>query len=245
MRDTLRSIGRLLSDDWYGYSSVYVYVNDKLAYCKTNLKNSASYNSFELYLITLKNGAPCLFMATRGDGDVADVCGVFSYRGGMLSQTLNDSNFIPRKYVRGGRAAFLSKVSGNRIILKHQASLKTTGAMVCEVPYVYKSGKFVRQGTMFKPKVGVPQRYGRSYKALRNLSAYKKASCKSKKFVIKKGQRVKFVKLYAKGSKMALQVKVGKRTGWIKCASSPKSSLLVRTKDGSYFPPFKGLYPAG
>ena len=175
------------------------------------------------------------------------MCGVFSYQRGKLRQTLNDKNFIPKKYVSGGRAFFLSKVSGNKIILRHQVSVRMVGAMLCDVPYAYKTGKFVRQGTTFKPRVGMPLRYGKSHKALKGLTVYKNASCKSKKFTIKKGQKVKFTKLYVKGSRIALQVKVGKKTGWIKCASSAKSGLLVKSSDPwvPRMPPFKGLQMAG
>lgn len=225
------------------YENLFIYVNGKLAYKKLGISDWPYYDSLEAYHITLKNGFPHLFLATRGNSDNAKVCGVFSYQRGKLRQTLNDKNFIPKKYTCAGRAFFLSKVSGDKIILKHQMNLRTVGAMLCEAPYAYKSGKFVRQGTTFKPKVGMPLRYGKSYKALKSLTVYKNASCKSKKFIIKKGQKVKFAKLYVRGSRVALQVKLGKKTGWIKCASSAKSALLVESGDPwvGRVPPFKGL----
>lgn len=226
-------------DDYYEERGVEVTVNDRVVW----RKQSISTNPFDwdIRLVTLKNKKTFLCFATQGlDGYVADVNAVLAWKSGKLKSVLNCNSICSGKYLYGSYPeARLTKVSGNTLTFKYGLKNMMTGYTTFDASYKYKSGKFVRTSNYVKPKIG--GKYGKTRTALKKLTVYKSASCKGKKFTIYKGQKVKLQKMYIKGSKMALQVKVGKRTGWVKCAASRNSKLLV----GPGEPPFKGLVWAG
>ena len=229
-------------DEWYeeyNELGIEITVNDRVVL----RKNAISTNPYDwdIRLITLKNKKTMLYVATHGlDGYAADVNAVLAWKSGKLRSVLNVNAICSGKYLYGSYPeARLSKVSGNTLTFKYGLKAMMTGYTTFDASYKYKSGKFVRTSSYVKPKIG--GKYGKSRAALKNLTVYKNASCKSKKFAIKKGQKVKLLKMYVKGSKMALQVKVGSRPGWVKCATSMNSKLLVAPGE----PPFKGLVWAG
>lgn len=229
-------------DDWYeefNELGVEITVNDQVVYKKSAISTNPF--DWDIRLITLKNKKTFLHIATHGlDGYAADVNTVLAWKSGKLKSVLNVNSICSGKYLYGSYpSARLTKVSGNTITFDCGLKVMMTGYTTFNASYKYKAGKLVRTSSYVKPRIG--GKYGKSRTALKNLSAYKNASCKSKKFIIKKGQKVKLLKMYVKGSKMALQVKVGKKTGWVKCAASMQSKLLV----GQGEPPFKGLEWAG
>lgn len=226
------------SDSW-SVSGVAVLINDECVWKKDTI-SSEPYD-WDIRLITLKNKKTMLYVATHGlDGYAADVNAVLAWKSGKLKPVLNANAICSGKYLYGSYpSARLTKVSGNTLTFKYGLKAMMTGYTTFDASYKYKSGKFVRTSSYVKPKIG--GKYGKSRTALKSLTVYKNASCKSKKFTIKKGQKVKLLKMYVKGSKMALQVKVGSRAGWVKCATSMNSKLLVAPGE----PPFKGLVWAG
>lgn len=225
------------SESW-SVSGVAVLVNDGHVWKKATA--SSEPDDWDIYLITLKNGKTVLYIATLGLGNSADVNTVLAWQSGKLKPLLNCNAICSKRYLYNSLpGAWLSKVAGNTLTFQYALGVMTTGNITFDVSYKYKSGKLVRTSSYVKPKIG--GKYGKSRTALKSLTVYKNASCKSKKFVIRKGQKVKLLKMYVVGSKMALQVKVGSRTGWVKCATSQRSKLLVAPGE----PPFKGLVWAG
>lgn len=229
-------------DEWYeeyNELGIEITVNDQVVLRK-NVISTNPYD-WDIRLITLKNKKTMLYVATHGlDGYAADVNTVLAWKSGKLKPVLNVNAICSGKYLYGSYpSARLTKVSGNTLTFDYALKAMMTGCTVFDASYKYKSGKFVRTSSYVKPKIG--GKYGKSRAALKNLTVYKSVSCKSKKLTIKKGQKVKLLKMYVKGSKMALQVKVGSRTGWVKCAASMNSKLLVAPGE----PPFKGLVWAG
>lgn len=229
-------------DEWYeeyNELGIEITVNDQVVLRK-NVISTNPYD-WDIRLITLKNKKTMLYVATHGlDGYAADVNTVLAWKSGKLKPVLNVNAICSGKYLYGSYpSARLTKVSGNTLTFDYALKAMMTGCTVFDASYKYKSGKFVRTSSYVKPKIG--GKYGKSRAALKNLTVYKSVSCKSKKLTIKKGQKVKLLKMYVKGSKMALQVKVGSRTGWVKCATSMNSKLLVAPGE----PPFKGLVWAG
>ena len=229
-------------DEWYeeyNELGIEITVNDQVVLRK-NVISTNPYD-WDIRLITLKNKKTMLYVATHGlDDYAADVNTVLAWKSGKLKPVLNVNAICSGKYLYGSYpSARLTKVSGNTLTFDYALKAMMTGCTIFDASYKYKSGKFVRTSSYVKPKIG--GKYGKSRAALKNLTVYKNVSCKSKKFTIKKGQKVKLLKMYVKGSKMALQVKVGSRIGWVKCATSMNSKLLVAPGE----PPFKGLVWAG
>lgn len=223
-------------------TGIRVTINGKQAWYKSiepSLLDNFAYDDWTIQLITLANKKPLLFVKTYVFGVTPEICTILTYQKGRLKSILKPDAICSSRYLYGSTDVSVCKVSGNTITFDYWLKVMMTGCTTFNASYKYKAGKLVRTSSYVKPRIG--GKYGKSRTALKNLSAYKNASCKSKKFIIKKGQKVKLLKMYVKGSKMALQVKVGKKTGWVKCAASMQSKLLV----GQGEPPFKGLEWAG
>lgn len=225
-------------DDWYEEFNdlgVEVTVNDRIVYRKSTISTNPF--DWDIRFITLKSKKALLYVATHGlDGYAADVNAVLAWKTGKLKCVLNANSICSGKYLYGSYpSARLTKISSNMLTFDYGLKVMMTGNTTFNASYKYKSGKFVRTSSYVKPKIG--GKYGKARTALKSLTVYKNASCKSKKFTIKKGQKVKLLKMYVKGSKMVLQVKVGSRTGWVKCATSQHSKLLVAPGE----PPLQGI----
>lgn len=241
--DTLRVVVTGLSGDYY--SGIEVYVNGKRV-----LKQSCRIGGIlyaygqsdgpELKYIRLKNGRPYLFINTWSDNDDASVLGIFQYKSGKMRQVMNGNTVFGKK-LGSHRTCRIKKVSGNTITMECSLMSAMVGYLTAGYSYKYKSGTLKQTSRTAKVKVS----NGKSRKALKDIQAYKSATSKAKKFVIKRGQSVKFLKVYAKGNTMRLQVKAGGKTGWIKCATSFHSSLLALNEHGNRQPPFDGLFWAG
>ena len=120
------------------------------------------------------------------------------------------------------------------------------GNVSSDFTYQHKSGTLKKTSNTGKLSVG--NRKSNTYKALKSMTAYKRTNCKSAKFTIKMGQKVKFLKVHVKGNTVRFQVKAGGKTGWIKAADRYESPHMYRHRESwgyTYQPPFKGLFLAG
>lgn len=241
--DTLQ----VIPDEEYDYYTdetlISVLVNDECVWSKWAMAShdDDEFCPLDIEVVQLKSGQVLLCIANYSFSECyADVNVVLQYRGNSMQSLLNCRKMFPRKYTYDHDCqSQFSKVSGDTLTFYCPEKILMTGWTEFNVSYKYKSGKLVRTSNFVKPKIG--GRYAKARPALKSMTVYKNWKCKSKKFTIKKGQKVKITKMYVKDTRIALQVKVGKRTGWIKCADSRKSKLLA----GPYQPPFKGLYWAG
>lgn len=232
------SIRVKLGNKEYGcYGSVTIYINGKRAYLKKRISNAAWVDAIDIELIRLKNGKPFLFLATYGDDGNCDVCAVFKYKSGKLKPVVNCNSFFPSQYGLH-RSAWLAKVTGNTVNIDHFLMSWAVGPLQTSVKYNYKSGTLKKSSNASSIAVGGGQKH--SYRATKNITLYKSQTCKSKKFVLKKGQSVKFSKVYSNGKIMSIQLKVGKKSGWLKCQKYKWGSL-----PSGWRPPFEGLYLAG
>lgn len=227
--------------DGYGYGSrIVVYVNGKKAFSK-----STYFYGVVAQLITLKNGKPFLFLEAWSDNDDADVRGLFKCSKGKLKQVVDCNNGFGKK-IGTHRGGEIKAVTGNKIVVSHRIMSYMAGNISGD--FTYKHTKGALKKTSSTGKLSVGNRKSNTYKALKSMKAYKSTSCKSAKFTIKKGQKVKFLKVYVKGNTVRFQVKAGGKTGWIKVADRYESPLMYCRQESwgaTYRPPFKGLFLAG
>lgn len=219
--------------DYYGQSSrFYVNIND-------------SYWAFDTYhygvtarLVKLANGTPYLFLRAWADNDDAEVCGLYQNKGNRLKRVVDCNKGFGTKigFHPGGD---IKKVSGNSITFSFTQMAYYTGRTYADFTYKYKNGTLKKTSNVGKLQVGF-KKAKNTYKALKKIKVYKNTKCKSVKFTIKKGQKVKFLKAYVKGNTVRFQVRAGGKTGWVKLPTSGNSSLMYQG-----MPPFKGLFLAG
>lgn len=220
----------------YCYSELLIYVNGKLAYDNTELKNHYSY-SVELKLIRLKNGKTFLYMYAPGDnGD--GPCVVLQYKKGALKEII-DLTTLMKGYGNHENGSVKS-VSGNKVVFSvHLMSYELGAGLVCNMEYKYQSGTLKRAGSTAKiEKV----RFGQnSMTAGKSFTAYKEPGSKTAKFKVQAGQKVTFPRIWLKNKKMWVEVKVNGKTGWIEAAK--KGYTVFGT--GGNPPKFKEVTYAG
>lgn len=210
----------------------YVHVNDK------SWRFDTAYYDVKARLIKLANGTPYLYLRAWIDNGDAEVCGLWKIKGDKLRKVVDCNKGF------GGKIGYhpsgdIKKVSGNSITFTFSQMSLYAGYISADFTYKYKKGTLKKASNTGKMQVGFKKGQN-TYKALKKIKAYKNTNCKSIKFTIKKGQKVKFLKAYVKGSTVRFQVRAGGKTGWLKVPTSSRSSLLYQG-----MPPFKGLYLAG
>lgn len=218
------------------YDSVAVYINGKRAYSKKRIGNAAMVDGIAIELIKLKNGKPFLYLATYGDDDNCDVCAIFRYKSGKLKTAIDCNKYFSSNYGMH-RSASLSRVTGNTVVIGYSLMSWAVGPLRTSAKYSYKSGVLKKSSNT--PAITVGGQRG-SYRAAKSITLYKSQACKSKKLVVRKGQSVKFSKIYSNGKTMSIQLKVGKKTGWLKCQNFKGGSVPA-----NWWPPFEGLFLAG
>lgn len=229
------------TENRYGnVDSIAVYINGTRAFYQ-------SCDGFYPYakLIVLQNGAHFLQVNVPWEDMSSSVNKLLQYKSGKLKNIV-DLQRVYSKKIRSGDSSIVA-VNGNAITIRSCVQFMNTGNMWSDFTYKYKSGSLKKSGSFGKVSSVCGFGSSKSFKALKKITAYKDAKCKKAKFVIRKGQKVRFVKVYASGSTAAVQVKVGKRSGWIKTARTyNKAGFRLMYKEGSsYRPPFKGLFLAG
>ncbi|MEY8461499.1 hypothetical protein AALA69_10295 [Eggerthellaceae bacterium 24-137] len=232
---------RIQSYDGGGGVSISIYVNGARAF----RHKCYGYAAFAK-LVVLKNGVPFLHINVDGDNGSSDFNRLLQYLGGKF-KTAIDLNKAYSSKIRDSKFNDVVAVRGNTVTVRSCVQFMNTGNLDADFVYRYKAGSFKKSGTAGKVASVCGCKASRSFEALKKITVYKEKNCKKSKFTIKKGQKVRFVKVYAKGSKVAIWVKVGKRTGWIKTSRQYNKTgwKLMYNDDHGYRPPFKGLFLAG
>lgn len=166
-------------------------------------------------LIVLKNKKPFLFASAVRAISWYNPSGLFQYKSGRFKK-LADGNAPDSNYGMS-ECGVLRKVSGNKVVIGSITHNYTVGALRLDRTFVYKKGTLKRSG---KTGPATVQTSGSAPTANKAISVYKNARCKTKKFTISRGSKVKFVGYYQSGKRLVLKVKSGGRTGWIKLTTS-------------------------
>lgn len=230
--DTIRVSGHY-SNGPYDYQGLYVDVNGERVF-----SSSTEYYGADIQLINLKNKKAFLYMYAWIDNGDSYVCGVYQLKKGKLKQVINCNKVFTKK-AWGGKygshtGGTVVKVSGNAMWLDMSLMSYMAGHIDVTLEYKYKKGTLKQTSKV--GKLSVPAAKNNRAKALKKMTAYTSTTGKTKKFTIKKGQTVKFLRAYVKNNKVLFQVKAGGKTGWIKAVKQGRHC------DG---PPFEGLFLAG
>lgn len=218
------------------FDSVAFYVNGKKALVLKYNEDDSDATKFKFQIVQLKNKKQFLLI----DGSA-----LYRYKSGKMCEAL--SAFAALNASKGkycwSQGVAVKSVKGNTVTATMSAATYSLGVIRGDFKYTYKNGSFKRTTNSAPIRIYMATRGSAkdkkqpTVKATKRMAAYKNANCKSKKFTIKKGQKVKFLKMYGKGSVFSVQVKSGGKTGWIKMATKWNSPLLNKTA-----PPFENLF---
>lgn len=226
------------------------YVGEKISIIingKTAFSKKTFFFSMKTQLIKLKNGKCFMYLYGPTDNGDAEICALYQVKGSKLKRIVDFNKGFGTKAGNHVGGEVLN-VSGNSATLRFRVMAYMSGNTYADYSYRYKSGTLKKISKTGKLKVG--EYTGKSsFAAKKNIIAYKSTKCTSKKFTIKKGQKVKFLKVYVKGNTVRYYVKANGKSGWIKVANSYKSALMHKYMymPGFYLyePPFEGLMLAG
>ena len=228
--------------DGYIGNKITVYLNGKKAFAK-----STWFYSVKAQLIQLKNGKCFMYLYAPMDNGDAEVCALYQVKNGKLKRVINFNKGLGSK-IGSHVGGEVKKVSGNSMTVSFRAMSYMAGSISADYTYKYKSGTLKKTSKTGKLHVGTTS-HKNTYKSKKVITAYKNTKCTSKKFTIKKGAKVKFLKTYVKDNTVRFQVKSGGKTGWIKVANHYESPLmhkyLYTPGFYAYEPPFVGLVLAG
>lgn len=169
-------------------------------------------------LISLKNGKKFLYLyAGAEDGD-GYVCGIYRYVSGKWKEVVDIASVFKNygMHLNGN----IASVSGNNIKVRFYVMSWSTGPSTIDYTYTYKNGTLKRTGSYGTYKaIYVKGKNTRTFYAAKSLPVYQKANGAKKIFTVKKGGKVKIVKCALTNGKMYIQIKYGRKTGWIKAAT--------------------------
>lgn len=197
----------------------------------TGLQNAGMFRYVDAQVVVLRNGCTFISLDSCGGAWTHGMGGLFQYRSGAMKCVVPYNKIVPKRYGYWDGLKRLN-VSGNKVIVRAGLSMRTTGRIASDFTYVYRSGTLKRLATTVPIKKiysETSSSANKKFKATKNISAYREKSCKIRKFTIRKGQNVKFQKMYVANKAVHFQVKVGGKTAWIKGSQKGR-------------PPFEGLY---
>jgi len=209
------------------YEGLAVYVNGKKALKLNKKAFNTSNDGYTLQLATLKNGKVFLYVRSKWYNQLDATNRLYRYKGGKLvlakdlikiadtRDGLKSDGTVARSY--GLRGPNGITVSGNRIIANGMLANSLVGSGSFDINLLYKKGKLVlspRTSTLDIGSYTYPST--QTLKAKGSIAAYKSATGSKKAFTIKKGQKVTVKKISIRNKDPRVQVKVGKKTGWLK-----------------------------
>ena len=193
------------------YDTVNIYVNGK--------KQSISYKNAPFYrlnatLYIFDNDKPLLYLGAKSDNDHKYINGILKDENGkwkyLLDMTKVFGNY--KQYVRGE----VISNSGKNLKIRYEIMCWTLGFCRVDYTYTYEQG-------ILKCKSS----YGKlvNYYALdsgngkltanKTIRAYKGCGNGETAFVLRKGNKVTVQKWRYTGGKLYIQLKYGRKTGWI------------------------------
>ena len=209
------------------YDGLAIYVNGREALKLTKKAFNTSHDGYALQLATLNNGKVFLYVRSKWYNQLDTTNRLYRYKSGKLvlakdlikiadsRDGLKSDGTIARSY--GLRGPNGITVSGNRIVAKGMLANSLVGSGAFDINLLYKKGKLIlspRTSSLDISSYTHPST--QTLTAKRSIAAYKSTTGSKKAFTIKKGQKVTIKKISIRNKNPRVQVKVGKKTGWIK-----------------------------
>ena len=241
----LKTLGTITTPGWpSGEEGLAVYVNGKKALTLSKKAFSTANDGYVLQLATLKNGKVFFYVRSKWHNQLDTTNRLYRYKGGKLvlakdlikiadsRDGLKNGGTVARSY--GLRGPNGIAVSGNKIVAKGMLanSLVVSGSF--DIKLAYSKGTLVLSPRITKLELGF---YGETAKPLvakRSITVYKSATGSKKAFAIKKGQKVTVKKISLRNKDPRVQVKVGKKTGWIKLVRDVSTIWSYSTTGGGH-----------
>lgn len=194
--------------------SLYIYINDKVAY---SFVNQNCNGSVFVKLYTLKNRKVIVYVAAYQDGGGGPVCALFRYKSGKLKKLTDFQSFFPYGNEASGQ---VTKVSGNTLRITVTSMSWALGSVDMQYTLKYKNGTLVPTSRTGKV---IGYRSQSWLTAKKNIQLYTGAASSKKAFVLKKGTLAKVTNCYIKKTNVRFKIKLANgKTGWLK---APKKAL--------------------
>ena len=197
------------------YMGCQLWVNGKVAYQVKGL-----YYSTSSKLITLSNGKKYLYLFNECDDHISPLCAILKYKNGKFVKVVDFMKLFDK---HGSHSyALIRGANGNNIKVKAFTMSYTLGTSDYELQYVY-SGGTLKQKTKAARLLGAYYTYNktRCFTARKAINVYSSTSLSTVAFRLKKCDKIMIDQCRITSNYMLLQVKFGKKTGWIKAASEP------------------------
>ncbi|MBS7008126.1 hypothetical protein [Anaerostipes sp.] len=188
-----------------------VYVNGRKVYSKKGYSYGITAKIY-----TLKNKKPFLYLNSWADNGDGPVNALFRYKSKKLKKVINFQTLFGSKYGTYGThpGGSVVKVKGNTVTARFDLMSWTIGPSSYEYQYKYKKGTLKRTSSAGKVYTSLNSS---TATAKKNIKVYRTAKISSSFTVLKKGQKVQFIKSYVKGKHHFLKIRMSnKKTGWIK-----------------------------
>lgn len=179
-----------------------IYVNGKLAY-KVPDKTAYFYTG---ELLVLANQKPFLYVEGEGVNDTSYDC-LFQYKSNKLKKIRD----FQREYVAANYQGANLSVSGNKVIVEHWAQSFITGGIRSKFYLVYKNGTLVKSSTA---STVTKTNCGEKLTLRKNIRLYQTIGNRGKSVTVKKGQKMKVLKICNYKEKSYFYGEVSGRKGW-------------------------------
>ena len=217
---TLKAASKI-SDSYDELFEYQIKINGKVAFRQKDLYD-AYFPQLQLADIDKKDGVLDLWGYCMGESDDVVFSSLFEYRSGKLKRVFNlkykrvDEKF----FVQQGELSRVGKNGVFYVTMDRAFSIDyVTGNHYDEIPYRLKNGKVTRVKTNTYRIVSIVSEGKDNQWLIAKKGTKFYSSVKNQKkvaFVLKKGQKVKAVKLYYDGKKLLVQFKTQRgKLGWL------------------------------
>ncbi|MBC8571870.1 hypothetical protein [Jingyaoa shaoxingensis] len=207
---------------------------------KVNGKIVGMYLTGETNIQVVKLSKKSFFEITTYEKGNKINCGLYEMKKNKLTRVLDykklvnlkqyvKNNFITSNGCWGGFQA--TKAKGNTIYLRGWFGTKNLGQVnAFNMPLSYSGKNFTLKSTAATADAGmIPpsknESFTRSFTAAQKIQTYKAAGSSKKSFTIKKNAKFSVKKLAVVKKNLYVQVKSGRKTGWIRLNTSSKKMV--------------------
>ena len=158
--------------------------------------------------------------------DITSYFSFYKYKNGKLQKIYDlQKTFLPNGYGEKGAIELKIKQEANRLLIESGWNSSALGYVKTKYNVIYNQGKFKREFPIYDiVSYGSDNSTAHPYLGLkRNITLYNSYNMKTKISDIKKGEKICFTKVYAKGKNVFLKATTASGiTGWFKVELNKK-----------------------
>lgn len=222
---------RIKQSDVYGgvYTRCQLLVNGKVAY-----QVRGDYYSTSSKLITLSNGKKYLYLYNVCDNNDGPICAVLKYKNGKFVKVVD----FRKLFAKHGSHSFgmVTGVNGNTIQVRAFTMSYILASSDYGLQYVYSGGTLKQKTKVARLLGAYPDgKKTRCFTVKKAFNVYSSTSMSAVAFKLKKGDKIMINQCRITSNYMLLQIKFGKKTGWIKAAQKPSNTLGPELFENLYY----------